>query len=80
LRPDPRRAGGGRASRLALALLAALVLPAAAAERERPVAVGERAPDIALPDQQRRPFRLAEALARRDFLVVAFYVKAFTGG
>lgn len=44
------------------------------------MAVGELAPDIALPDQQGRPFRLAAALARRDFLVVAFYVKAFTGG
>jgi hypothetical protein len=33
-----------------------------------------------LSDQHGRPFRLTEALAERDFVVVAFYVKAFTGG
>lgn len=53
---------------------------AGAAERDTPLAVGDRAPDIVLGDQHGRPFRLAEALARRDFVVVAFFVKAFTGG
>lgn len=53
---------------------------AGAAERDTPLAVGDRAPDIVLGDQHGQPFRLAEALARRDFVVVAFFVKAFTGG
>jgi hypothetical protein len=61
----------------ALVLLASL---ASAAERAAPLAVNERAPEVALGDQHGRPFTLAGALAARDFLVVAFYVKAFTGG
>ena len=62
---------------------AVVVLSAATggtAERDRPVAVDERAPDFTLGDQQGKPFRLTEALAQRDFVVLAFYVKAFTGG
>jgi hypothetical protein len=61
----------------ALVLLASL---ASAAERAAPLALSERAPEVALDDQHGRPFTLASALAARDFLVVAFYVKAFTGG
>jgi len=38
------------------------------------------APEIALGDQHGQPFRLSEAVGRRDFVVVAFFVKAFTGG
>jgi peroxiredoxin len=53
---------------------------AAAAERQAPIAVGQRAPDVALGDQHGKPFRLADALRQRDFVVLAFYVKAFTGG
>jgi len=33
-----------------------------------------------LVDQHGKPFRLADLLARRSFVVLAFYVKAFTGG
>jgi peroxiredoxin len=44
------------------------------------VPVGEPAPDVALGDQHGKPFRLADALKQRDFVVLAFYVKAFTGG
>ncbi|MGH7390464.1 MAG: hypothetical protein ACREM3_13550 [Candidatus Rokuibacteriota bacterium] len=61
---------------VALTVAAATSVSAA----ERPVPAGARAPDLALGDQQGRPFRLADSLARRPFVVVAFYVKAFTGG
>jgi peroxiredoxin len=44
------------------------------------VPVGERAPDVALNDQHGKPFRLGDGLSQRDFIVLAFYVKAFTGG
>jgi peroxiredoxin len=47
---------------------------------ERPLAVGASAPDITLVDQHGRAFGLAEVLAERRFVVLAFYVKAFTGG
>ena len=52
----------------------------AAAERTVPLEVGTAAPPVTLGDQHGRPFRLAEALQRRDLVVLAFYVKAFTGG
>ena len=41
---------------------------------------GEAAPDVVLGDQHGTPFRLGDALKQRDFVVLAFYVKAFTGG
>jgi peroxiredoxin len=44
------------------------------------VPVGEPAPEVALGDQHGKSFRLADALKQRDFVVLAFYVKAFTGG
>ena len=53
---------------------------AAAAKRTTPVPAGEPAPAVALADQHGRPFSLAQALKQRDFVVLAFYVKAFTGG
>ena len=66
---------------LAGLLLAVLLsAPALAADRDKPLAVDDKAPEIALGDQDGRPFRLTEALAQRDFVVVAFFVKAFTGG
>jgi hypothetical protein len=65
---------------LVLVLLTLLAPPALAADRDKPVAVSEPAPDIVLGDQHGRPFRLSDALAQRDFVVVAFFVKAFTGG
>jgi peroxiredoxin len=58
----------------------AVVLLATPAERDTPLAVNAHAPAIVLGDQHGRRFELADALAQRDFLVVAFYVKAFTGG
>jgi peroxiredoxin len=52
----------------------------AAAERNTPLAVGDRAPEVVLGDQHSQPFRLADALKQRELVVLAFYVKAFTGG
>jgi cytochrome oxidase Cu insertion factor (SCO1/SenC/PrrC family) len=67
---------------IVLLLLVVTALPPAtgAADRDAPLAAGDRAPDVALVDQHGTPFRLADALARRSFVVLAFYVKAFTGG
>lgn len=62
------------------AVVVLLATTAGTAERDRPLTVDERAPDFTLGDQQGKPFRLTEALAQRDFVVLAFYVKAFTGG
>ena len=53
---------------------------AAAAPHEAPLAVGVRAPDVALIDQHGHPFRLGDTLKQRELVVLAFYVKAFTGG
>ena len=61
---------------LAAVFAAALSLaPASAALK-----VGAAAPDTKLVDQQGQPVHLAELLKQRDWVVVAFYVKAFTGG
>lgn len=59
-------------------LVAALALPAGAADK--PLAVGDRAPELELSDQHGKRFILSEALARRDYVVVAFYLQAFSGG
>jgi len=67
----------------ALALLLVLVLGGAAAvahAADAPLAVGAAAPDSALVDMRGQPVRLADLLKQHDFVVVAFYVKAFTGG
>jgi peroxiredoxin len=58
-----------------MVLLASESLPA-----DRSLAIGDTAPDIILTDQHGQSFKLSEALARRRFVVLAFYVKAFTGG
>ena len=68
-----------RAPLLALALLA-LAATARAADPPSPLAVGAVAPDSALVDMRGQPVRLADVLKQHDFVVVAFYVKAFTGG
>jgi hypothetical protein len=57
-----------------------LGLTAAAAADSPPLAAGAAAPETTLVDQRGQPVRLADLLARRDWIVVAFYVKAFTGG
>jgi len=41
--------------------------------------VGERAPDFALPDQTGQTVRLSDFRGKRS-VVLAFYIKAFTGG
>ena len=66
----------------ALVLAALLLLapdPAGAAD-DKPLAAGAAAPDTALVDQRGQSVRLADLLKQRDFVVLAFYVKAFTGG
>jgi len=65
-----------RALGAALALLV-LAAPAGAAG---PLAVGAVAPATTLVDAHGETVRLADLLAKRDWVVVAFYVKAFTGG
>jgi len=52
----------------------------AAADSQTPLAVGVMAPDTKLVDQNGQSVRLADLTRQRDFVVVAFYVKAFTGG
>ena len=64
----------------ALALLALLALAVPAAADQPPLAVGAAAPATALVDQNGQPTRLADLLKEHDWVVVAFYVKAFTGG
>ena len=68
--------------RLALLGLASVLLaiPLAAAAADRPLAVGDRAPDFMLSDQRGKSVRLSELLAARRYVVLAFYVKAFTSG
>ena len=68
--------------RLALLGLAyvLLAIPLAAAAADRPLAVGDRAPDFTLSDQRGKSVRLSELLAARRYVVLAFYVKAFTSG
>jgi hypothetical protein len=68
--------------RRALAAVALLALTAAvpAAADQTPLAAGAAAPDTVLVDQQGRSVRLADLTKQRAFVVVAFYVKAFTGG
>lgn len=66
--------------RPAAALVLLLVASAAWAAGQTPLAVGAAAPDTVLPDQRGQAVRLADLLEQRDFVVVAFYVKAFTGG
>lgn len=63
-------------------VLAALLLAATGtlAADDAPLALGAAAPDTTLTDQHGQRVRLADLLRQRDFVVVAFYVKAFTGG
>jgi hypothetical protein len=48
--------------------------------RDTPLAVGDRVADFALRDQDGKTAKLSELLSRRDFVVVAFYIKADTPG
>jgi hypothetical protein len=67
-----------RALTRAIALVAFAATIASAADQ--PLAVGAPAPETSLVDQRGQPVRLADLLKQRDWVVVAFYVKAFTGG
>jgi len=66
-----------RALAVGLALLAAATIADAA---DQTLAVGAAAPDTTLVDQRGQPVRLADLLQKHEWVVVAFYVKAFTGG
>jgi len=63
---------------LAVTLLA--IATGAAADPQTPLAVGVMAPETRLIDQNGEHLRLADLVTQRQFVVVAFYVKAFTGG
>jgi hypothetical protein len=63
---------------VALTLLASVT--GAAADSQTPLAAGAMAPETTLVDQNGQSLRLADVVKQRDFVVVAFYVKAFTGG
>lgn len=65
---------------LALVVLLALTAGSAGAADDKPLAVGAEAPDTALVDHRGQAVRLADLLKQRAFVVIAFYVKAFTGG
>ena len=65
---------------LAAVALLALTAGVAGAADQTPLAVGATAPDTVLVDQRGRSVRLADLNKQRAFVVVAFYVKAFTGG
>ena len=67
--------------RLALLGLASVLLAVShAVAADRPLAVSEKAPDFTLSDQHGKPVRLSDVLASRRYVVLAFYVKAFTPG
>jgi hypothetical protein len=51
-----------------------------AAEPAKGPTVGEVAPEVQLGDQHGNTFALGDALKAREFVVIAFYPKAFTGG
>jgi peroxiredoxin len=57
-----------------------VLLAASAYAAEAPLGVGAAAPDIVLGDQHGARVQLGEVLKKHRFAVVAFYVKAFTGG
>ena len=63
-----------------LALSLALLLLGAVPAISEPLAVGAKAPDFTLSDQEGRPVRLGDLLTQRPFVVLAFYVKADTSG
>ena len=73
-----RRSVLGAVLVLAMALAATPV--ARAAERTSPPGIGETAPELQLRDQNGRTFNLHEVLKEREFIVLAFYPKAFTTG
>ena len=69
-----------RVAAVALGLTLVLATAPAAADRDKPLAVGDKVPALELGDQHGTPFRLADALGTHRYVVLAFYPKAFTGG
>ena len=63
-----------------LAPLVSARLTANANEPAKAPGVGDLAPDVQLEDQHGKAFALGDALRAREFVVIAFYPKAFTGG
>lgn len=63
-----------------LAAVLSLAAGTAGAAGDTPLATGAEAPDTTLVDQRGQSVHLCDLLKQRDFVVVAFYVKAFTGG
>ncbi len=61
-------------------LVPSFVVTADAAEPAKSPGVGDVAPDVQLGDQHGNAFALGDALKAREFVVIAFYPKAFTGG
>ena len=69
-----------RLAAVALVLMLAVATSFADDDRDKPLAVGDRAPGLELGDQDGKPFALADALRANRYVVLAFYPKAFTGG
>jgi cytochrome oxidase Cu insertion factor (SCO1/SenC/PrrC family) len=65
---------------LTLGLVLASLAIGAADARDKPLAVGDRVADFTLRDQDGKPTKLSELLARRDLVVVAFYIQADSPG
>jgi peroxiredoxin Q/BCP len=65
---------------LGLAAILLAVSPVTASAADRPLRVGDKAPDFTLSGQHGKSVRLSELLAARRYVVLAFYVKAFTSG
>ena len=61
-------------------LFVTLLVTATAFATERTPAVGDAAPELHLRDQNGRSFVLHDVLKEREFIVLAFYPKAFTSG
>ena len=82
-----RECGGALTLRrigVALVALAFATMAAAgvsyATEKKSAPAIGESAPELKLSDQNGKAFVLAETLKEREFVVIAFYPRAFTSG
>jgi hypothetical protein len=87
--PAPKRrlhAGALTVRRIGVAILALVLASVAAAswsfasDQRKPPAVGDMAPDVKLSDQNGKTFVLGDTLKEREFVVLAFYPKAFTNG
>ena len=78
--PSGAKSDAERAHALAAELRCPDCESLSAADSQTPLAVGMMAPETKLIDQNGQSLRLADLIKQRDYVVVAFYVKAFTGG